>query len=136
MSKVLHSKMLLSTHKEIVIQAVRSQTHHLTDVLQLLWRTVLGAKIDLEGAAKQLQQDLEAGLGDGRIVAALAELVADEGVLGPGELVEAEDDAGLAKLGADQVAAGVGHVGVLEPEDQRHLALEVAEEVNGVFAVR
>lgn len=35
---------------------------HLADVLQLLGGTILGSKVDLEGAAKQLEQDLEAGL--------------------------------------------------------------------------
>jgi hypothetical protein len=36
---------------------------------------------------------------------------------------------------ADQVAPGVGHVRVLEPEDERHLAADLAEEVDGVVAV-
>jgi hypothetical protein len=53
-------------------------------------------KLGAQDAPKDLEQDLEAGLGDGRVVAALAELVADEGVLGPGELVPAEGGAGGA----------------------------------------
>ena len=83
---------------------------------------------------KQLQQHLEARLGDGGVVAALAQLVADEGVLRPRELVEAEDGARGAQLGADQVAPGVGHVRVLEPEDQGRLAAELGEEVQRVRA--
>lgn len=108
----------------------------LADVLNLLGRAVLGAQVGLERAAKQLEQDLEADLCDGRVVAALAELVADEGVLGPGELVEAEDGAGLAQLEPDQVAPGIGYVRVLETEDHGHLALELAQLVDRVIAAR
>lgn len=95
---------------------------------------VPGSKVRLENPAEELKQDLEADLCDGRVVAALAQLVPDEGVLRPGELVKAEDDARVAQLGADEVAPGVGHVGVLDAEDQGHLAaqlLEVVERVRG-----
>ena len=91
------------------------------------------AQVDLERAAKQLEQDLEARLCDCLVVAALAQLVADEGVLRPRELVPAEDDAGGAHLGADQVAAGVGHVRVLDAEDHGHLAPERAQVVDRVL---
>lgn len=107
---------------------------NLADVLDLLGCLVLGAQVDLEGPAEQLEQDLEARLGDGGVVPALAQLVADEGVLGPGELVEVEDHARLPQLGADEVAAGVVDVGVLDAEDHRDLALEPGEEVQGVVA--
>lgn len=105
-------------------------------MLELWGCPVLGAQVDLERAAEQLEQDLEARLGDGGVVPALAQLVADEGVLGPGELVEVEDHACLPQLGADQVAAGVVDVGVLDAEDHGDLALELVEEVQGVVAAR
>jgi hypothetical protein len=104
-------------------------------VLNFLGRSILGAQIRLERATKQLEQNLKADLGNGRIVAALAELVADKGVLGPGELVKAEDGARLAQLQPDQIAARVRDVRVLEPKDHGDLTLEVAELVNGVVAV-
>lgn len=112
------------------------QPSHLADVLDLLGRSVPRAEVDLEGAAEQLEQDLEAGLGDGRVVAALAELVADEGVLGPGELVEVEHGARGAQLGADQVPPRVADVRVLDAEDQRHFALELVQLVQRVGAAR
>lgn len=112
-------------------------------MLHLLHRPVAGAQVRLEHAPEQLEQDLEADLCDGRVVAALAQLVADEGVLGPGELVKAEDDAGLAQLGPDQVTSGVGHVRVLDAEDHGHLAAaafgqprEPVERVGGVWGGR
>jgi hypothetical protein len=99
-------------------------------------RAILDAQVRLEGTAKELEQNLEADLCDGWVITALAELVADEGVLGPGELVEAGDDAGLAQLSANEVAARVGHVSVFDAEDEGNLSLELAEEVEGVVAVR
>ena len=92
-------------------------------------------EVDLEGTAEQLEQDLEAGLGNGWVVAALAQLVADESVLSPRELMPAEDDAGFAHLGADEVAPGVGHVRVLDAEDHGHLAFEFGEEVDSMVGV-
>lgn len=106
------------------------------DVLRLLGWPVPRAEVNLERPAEQLEQDLEAGLGDGWVVAALAQLVADEGVLGPGELVPAEDDAGVAHLAADEVAPGVGDVRVPDAEDHAHLAAEAGEEIQRVRAVR
>ena len=99
------------------------------------WQALTRPEVYLERAPEQLEQDLEASLGDGRVVAALAQLVADKGVLRPGELMPAEDDAGFAHLGADEVAARVGHVGILDPEDHGHLALEPGEEVDRVVGV-
>jgi len=85
-----------------------------------------------EHPPKQLEQDLEARLGDGRVVPPLAELVPDEGVLGPGELVPGEDAAGLAELGADEVPPGVGHVGVADAEDEGGFGSQPGEVVEGV----
>jgi hypothetical protein len=104
-------------------------------VFQLLGGSILGTQVRLERAREQLQQHLEADLGDGRVVAALAELVADEGVLRPGKLVEAKDGASVAQLLADQVPARVGHVRVLDAKDHGHLALELGEPVERVVAV-
>lgn len=105
-----------------------------TDVLGWGNVAVPGPQVSLEHPAKELEEHLEADLCDGRVVAALGELVADEGVLGPGELVEAGGDAGLAELGADEIATGVGDVGVLDAKDHGDLALEPVEEVEGVVA--
>lgn len=38
------------------------------------------AQVQLQGASEQFQQHLEAGLGDGRVVPALAELISDKGI--------------------------------------------------------
>ena len=86
-------------------------------------RAVLRAKIRLQHTAKQLEQNLEADLGNSRVIAALAELVADEGMLGPGELIEAGNDASIAQLGADKVTPGIGNMSVLDAEDDGDLAL-------------
>lgn len=56
-------------------------------------------------------------------------------MLRPRELVPREHDARGAQLGAQQVAAGVGNVGVLDAEEQRNLAFEIGEEVERVRAV-
>ncbi len=98
----------------------------LTDVLNLLGRVIPRTQVRLQDAAEQLQQHLEANLGDGRVVATLALLVADEGVLRPGELVEAEHDTRVPELLADEVAALVRHVGVLDAEYHRYLTLDLA----------
>lgn len=92
-------------------------------------------QLRLEHPPEQLQQHLEASLGDGRVVAAFAQLVADEGVLRPGELVPAEDAAGLAELGADEVPSRVRDVGVADAEDEGRLAAEEGELVEGVWGV-
>lgn len=104
-------------------------------MLQLLRLVVLVAQVRLERAPEQLEQDLKADLGDGWVVAALTELVADEGVLRPGELVEAEHDTVLAQLLPDQVPACVGHVCVFDAENQGRLGLGLVQEVDGVVAV-
>jgi hypothetical protein len=56
-------------------------------------------------------------------------------VLRPRELVEAEGDARLAHLEADQVAPGVGDVRVLDAEDEGGLAADSRELVERVGAV-
>lgn len=92
------------------------------------------AEVGPEHAAKDLEQDLEAGPRDGRVVAALAELVADEGVLRPRELVPREDGAGAAQGRPDGVAPGVRDVRIAQAEDEGRFAAEGREEVYGVAA--
>jgi hypothetical protein len=100
-------------------------------------RAILGAQVRLESTAKKLKQNLEANLCDGWIIAALAELVADEGVLGPGEFVEASGNAGGTELGADEITAGVRDVSVFDAENHGNLSVaEVGEAVESVLAVR
>ena len=106
----------------------------LANVLDLLGRVVTGAQVRLERAAEELDQDLEADLGVSRVVAALAELVADEGVLGPSELVEVEHRARRAQLLPNQVPTLVRHVRVLDSEDHRHLGLDLSQSVDRVVA--
>jgi hypothetical protein len=100
-------------------------------------RAILDAQVRLEGTAKELEQNLEADLCDGWVITALAELVADEGVLGPGEFVEASGNAGGTELGADKITAGVRDVGVLDAENHGNFSVaEVGEAVESVLAVR
>lgn len=103
----------------------------------MLWRSyvLLAAQVRLEHAAKQLQQDLKADLGDGGIVSALAQLIADKRVLRPRKLMPASDDASLAHLGADQVPSGIGYVGILDAKDHGDFALELAKLVQSMDAV-
>jgi len=100
--------------------------------LQLL--PIMIPQIRLQHPPKQLEQNLKARLCNSRVIPSLAELVADESVLRPCKLVEAEDYAGIAQLLADQVSSCVRHVGVFEAEDQGDFALELGEKVEGVRA--
>ena len=105
---------------------------HLADVLDLLGLDIPLADLGLQHPPEELQEDLEAHLRDDGVIAPLAQLVPDEGVLGPGELVEGVHDAGLAELEADEVAAGVRDVGVLHAEEHGDLGADVVEVVEGV----
>lgn len=53
----------------------------LADVLYFLLAAIPRAQIQLQRSAKKLQEDFEAHLGDGRIVSAFTQLVADKGIL-------------------------------------------------------
>lgn len=88
---------------------------------------LLLTEIRLECSSKQFKQDLETDLCDGGVVPSFAQLVPYEGVLGPREFMEAEDDVGFAQFGADQVSALVGDMGVLDAEYHGHFALELVE---------
>jgi hypothetical protein len=98
--------------------------------------TVLSSQIGLEDTTKEFQQDLEADLGNGRIVATLAELVPDESMLRPGELVEASNDTSLTELSTNKIAASVGDMSILDAKDHGNLSLELMEKVQSVIAVR
>lgn len=82
-------------------------------------------QIRLKHSGEQLQQNFEADLCHGGVIPALAELISDEGVLRPGELVEAGNDVRVAHGLADEIAALGGDVGVLDAE--YHGALGVGE---------
>lgn len=106
---------------------------NLTDVLHLLLLPRSLTQVRLQHPSKSLQQYLEADLGDGWIVPSLAQLVPDERMLRPRELVEAECHSGFSELGADQITTGVGHVCILDAKDQGYFAvLELLELVDGV----
>jgi hypothetical protein len=104
---------------------------------------ILGPQIRLVDPPKLLEQHLKAHLCHGRVIAPLAELIPDKRVLSPRELVEAEDGARLAELGADEVAARIGYVGIFDAEDEGQLGAvgggtgsrEAGEEIDGVVAV-
>lgn len=91
-------------------------------------------QIRLKHSSEKLQQNLKADLCHGRVIPALAELVPNEGVLRPGELMEAGNDASFAHGLADEVAALGGDVGVLDAEDHGALGVgEGVEEGDGRF---
>lgn len=92
-------------------------------------------QINLQRPPKQLQQHLEARLRNRGIIPPLAELIPDKRVLRPRELVPREHDPSVPQLLPDQVAAGVGHVRVLNAEEQRDLAFKLRKEVERVRAV-
>lgn len=105
-------------------------------MLDLLRGGIARSQVRLEDSPEQLEQHLEAYLGDRRVVAPLAELVADEGVLRPRELVEVEHGARRPQLLPDQVAPGVGDVRVLDAEDHGHFSFDLPELIDRVVAVR
>lgn len=89
----------------------------LAHVLGLGDVTHAGAEVGAQGAVEELEQHLEADAGESGVVAALGQLVADEGVLGPGMLVEGEGHAGIVQRLADQVTARRRDVSVTLAED-------------------
>jgi len=93
------------------------------------------AQVALEAAVEALDQQGPADARDGGVVAALAQLVADEGVLGAGDLIEGKLDAGVVQRLADQVAPCGGHVRVGLAEDHGQLALDVAGAREAVVAL-
>lgn len=70
----LHLPLLSRIACRIAIAPARASAH----ILNLLSQTVVRAEIQLQRAAKQLEQDLKADFRNGWIVAALGEFVADE----------------------------------------------------------
>lgn len=74
-------------------------------------------QIRLQHPAKQLQQHLEANLGNSWIIASFAKLVSNKGMLRPGEFVKTENTARFTEFIADQVTTLVGDVGVFYAKD-------------------
>ena len=105
-------------------------------MLDLLLFAICRPEVCLENPPKQLEKDLEANFGNGRVITPLAQLIADEGVLRPGKLVEAKDDPRVTKFLSDEIAAGVGDVRVLDAEDHCHFAPELGEQIDRVVAPR
>lgn len=105
-------------------------------MLHLLLLPITIPQLRLQHPPKLLQQHLEADLGDGRVISSLAELVPDKRVLRPGELMEAKDYPGLAKLLANEITTGVGNVGVFDAKDHGDLTSDTGEEVECVVGVR
>jgi hypothetical protein len=87
-------------------------------MLRLLITTLPFSELRLQHASEKLQENLKACLGDSWVIAALGQLIADEGVLSPGELVPAEAGPGLTELSTDQITARIGDVGVTDTKDQ------------------
>lgn len=88
-------------------------------ILGLANAALPGTEIGAQRAVEQLEQHLEADAGNGGVVAALGQLVADEGMLGPGHLVKVEGDAVVVQRLPDQVTASGRDVGVALAEDLR-----------------
>jgi hypothetical protein len=79
--------------------------HGLAHILDLATIALPRSEITIQRPAKQFQQDLEADACQSRIIAAFAQLVANESVLSPRHLVEAEGRACVVEGLADEVAA-------------------------------
>ena len=102
-------------------------TSDLTYMLRWWHIAILGSQVGLQNTTKEFKQDLKADLGNGRIVATLAEFVTNKGVLSPGKLVEARDNTSFAELGTNEVSASVRDVCILDSENHGNFALELVE---------
>lgn len=103
--------------------------HTSAHVLHLASISHLLSKLRLQDPPEDLKEDFKAGLCHGGVVAALAELVTDERVLSPGELMPAKGGAGSAQGSTDDVAPGVRDVRIPDAEDEGCLTAQVAEAV-------
>src|SRR6478609_1312108 len=99
----------------------------LTYMLRWWHIAILGSQVCLQNTTKEFKQDLEADLGNGRIVATLAELVTNKGVLSPGKLVEASYNTSFAELGTNEVPASVRDMCILDSENHSNFTLELVE---------
>lgn len=92
------------------------------------------AEVDLQPALEQLEQHLEADLGDGGVIPPLGQLIPYEGMLGAGNLVEREIHTGVVQRLADEVAARGWDVVVALAEDHDELAVDVARALEAVVS--
>lgn len=93
------------TPHHLSFPSTRPHPPNLTHILHLDLPPAPRPQVPPQRAPKQLPQHLEAHARQRCVVAPLGKLVADEGVLGPGVLVEAEGDAGVVEGLADEGAA-------------------------------
>lgn len=105
-------------------------------MLNRLRLPIFVAQINLEGPSKQLEQHLKARLGDGGIVTPLGQLIPNEGMLRPGELVKRKHHTGVAEFLPYQITARVVDMGVFDAKDEADFAFELGEAVDGVDRVR
>lgn len=104
-------------------------------MLYLLRFPILLSQVNLERPPKQLEQHLEARLGDRRVITPLGQLIADERVLSPREFVERKHHTGVAEFLANEITASIVDVGVFDAEDEADFAFELGEEVDCVSGV-
>lgn len=88
-----------------------------TNILHLHIMPISRSQIPCQRPSEQLEQHLKTYPRDRGVIPSLAELITDEGVLGPSHLVETESRARIVQSLADEVAAGGRDVRILLPED-------------------
>lgn len=88
-----------------------------TNILHLAPIPLPRPQISTQRPPKHLKQDLEADPSERRVIAPFAQLVADESMLCPRQLVERESHVGVHKRLADGVATGGRDMVVAFAED-------------------
>ncbi len=87
MNAFMHCDFVLMQHATMAdVDVWTRNPSSLADMLYSLDLPVMLSQVCLENPSELFQKDLKARLGDGWVVAALAQLVADERMLCPGEL--------------------------------------------------
>ena len=102
------------------------------DILNLPISTFSRPEITTERPPKQLQQHLEANASNARVISALTQLIPDERMLSPGNLVEAERSTRIVQRLPDQIAAFWRDVVVTLAEDHDELAVDVLDPLETV----